>query len=50
MLLGTIQQIVTVTISNEINVLVVGVLLVLFVVLAPDGVVGLFKRWTRSSR
>lgn len=49
-LLGTIQQIVTVTISNEINVLVVGVLLVLFVVLAPDGVIGLFKRWTRSSR
>ena len=49
-LLGSIQQIVTVTISNEINVLVVGVLLVLFVVLAPDGVIGLFKRWTRSSR
>jgi branched-chain amino acid transport system permease protein len=50
MLLGSIQQIVTVTISNEINVLVVGVLLVLFVVLAPDGVIGLFKRWIRSSR
>jgi len=47
LLLGSIQQIVTVTISNEINVLVVGVLLVLFVVLAPDGVIGLFKRWTR---
>ena len=28
LLLGSIQQIVTVTISNEINVLVVGVLLV----------------------
>jgi len=47
LLLGSVQQIVTVTISNEINVLVVGVLLVLFVVLAPDGVIGLFKRWTR---
>jgi len=47
LLLGSVQQIVTVTISNEINVLVVGVLLVLFVVLAPDGVLGLFKRWTR---
>jgi branched-chain amino acid transport system permease protein len=47
LLLGSIQQIVTVTISNEINVLVVGVLLVLFVVLAPDGVVGLFRKWTR---
>lgn len=34
-LLGTIQQVVTVTISSELNVLVVGVLLVLFVVLAP---------------
>jgi len=50
LLLGSIQQIVTVTISNEINVLVVGVLLVLFVVLAPDGVVGLFRKWLRSSR
>ena len=50
LLLGSIQQIVTVTISNEINVLVVGVLLVLFVVLAPDGVLGLFRKWFRSSR
>lgn len=50
LLLGSIQQIVTVTISNEINVLVVGVLLVLFVVAAPDGIVGLFRKWTRSSR
>jgi branched-chain amino acid transport system permease protein len=40
-LLGSIQQIVTVTISNELNVLVVGVLLVLFVVAAPSGIVGL---------
>ena len=44
LLLGSLQQIATVTISNEINVLVVGVLLVLFVVLAPDGIVGLFKK------
>ncbi len=47
LLLGSIQQIVTVTISNEINVLVVGVLLVFFVVAAPDGVLGLLKRWIR---
>jgi branched-chain amino acid transport system permease protein len=46
-LLGSIQQVVTVTISNEINVLVVGVLLVLFVVLAPDGVIGLLKKLRR---
>jgi branched-chain amino acid transport system permease protein len=47
LLLGSIQQIVTVTISNEINVLVVGVLLVLFVVLAPDGIYGLFRKLLR---
>jgi branched-chain amino acid transport system permease protein len=50
LLLGSIQQTATVTISSEINVLVVGVLLVLFVVLAPDGIVGLFRKWIRSSR
>jgi branched-chain amino acid transport system permease protein len=46
-LLATTQQIVTVTISSELNVLVIGVLLVLFVVLAPHGIVGLLSR--RSS-
>ncbi|MBU3710767.1 MAG: branched-chain amino acid ABC transporter permease [Limnohabitans sp.] len=49
-LLGTIQQVVTVTISSELNVLVVGVLLVLFVVLAPEGVLGLVKKWKQSSK
>jgi branched-chain amino acid transport system permease protein len=49
-LLSTLQQIVTVTISNEMNVLVVGVLLVVFVVAAPDGIMGLAKRWLRFSR
>ena len=49
LLLASLQQIVTVTISSEINVLVVGVLLVLFVVLAPDGILGFFKRWLRAS-
>jgi branched-chain amino acid transport system permease protein len=42
--LSSLQQIVTVTISGEMNVLVVGVLLVFFVVVAPDGVLGLVKR------
>ena len=45
LLLGSIQQAVTVTISSEINVLVVGVLLVLFVVAAPDGMIGLWRRF-----
>jgi branched-chain amino acid transport system permease protein len=50
LLLGSLQQIVTVTISGEVNVLIVGVLLVLFVVLAPEGILGLFKKWLRFSR
>ena len=47
-LLGTEQQVVTVTISSELNVLVVGVLLVLFVVAAPEGIVGLAQRLRRA--
>ncbi|MSQ63233.1 MAG: branched-chain amino acid ABC transporter permease [Betaproteobacteria bacterium] len=43
-LLGSVQQIVTVTISSEINVLVVGVMLVVFVVAAPEGILGLFRK------
>jgi branched-chain amino acid transport system permease protein len=50
LILGTLQQIVTVTISSELNVLVVGVLLVVFVVVAPDGVIGLIKKWKTSSK
>src|SRR3954462_10556154 len=51
LLLGTVQQLVTVTISSELNVLVVGVLLVVFVVAAPEGIVGLAgKLWARFSR
>jgi branched-chain amino acid transport system permease protein len=46
-LLSTLQQVITVTVSNEMNVLVVGVLLVVFVVAAPDGILGLFKRWIK---
>jgi len=44
LLLGSLQQIVTVTVSGEVNVLIVGVLLVLFVVLAPEGILGLVKK------
>ncbi|MFN2645319.1 MAG: branched-chain amino acid ABC transporter permease [Burkholderiales bacterium] len=49
LLLSTLQQIVTVTVSGEVNVLIIGVLLVLFVVLAPEGILGLFKRWLTPS-
>jgi branched-chain amino acid transport system permease protein len=43
-LLGTAQQLATVTISSELNLLIVGVVLVGFVVLAPEGIVGLVQR------
>ncbi|HXR87161.1 MAG TPA: branched-chain amino acid ABC transporter permease [Stellaceae bacterium] len=41
--LGTIQQAATVTISSSLNLLLVGVLLVLFVVVAPNGLIGLWR-------
>jgi branched-chain amino acid transport system permease protein len=43
-MLGTAQQVATVTISSELNLLIVGVVLVLFVVLAPEGITGLARR------
>ena len=48
LLLGSVQQIVTVTISSELNVLVVGGLLVFFVVAAPQGILGLIRRSERQ--
>jgi len=47
-LLGTIQQIATVTISSALNLLIVGVLLILFVIIAPNGIVGLVRSWRRQ--
>ena len=44
LLLGSIQQVATVTISSELNLLIVGLTLIIFVVLAPDGLVGLARR------
>jgi branched-chain amino acid transport system permease protein len=43
-LLGVTQQLLAVTISSEVNVLVLGVMLVLFVVAAPQGLIGLFRK------
>lgn len=43
--LGVIQQITTVTLSAEYNLFVVGILLVGFVVLAPQGLVGLVQKF-----
>jgi branched-chain amino acid transport system permease protein len=50
LLLGSAQQIATATISSEINLLVVGVALVLFVTLAPRGIVGLVASLVESIR
>jgi branched-chain amino acid transport system permease protein len=48
-LLGVAQQAATVTISSALNLLIVGVVLVAFVILAPDGLVGLVQRlWRRE--
>jgi len=47
-LLSSLQQYATVNISNEMNVLVVGVLLVVFVVAAPEGILGLLKKLKRT--
>jgi branched-chain amino acid transport system permease protein len=47
-LLGSLQQIATVTISSAVNLLIVGLLLVAFVIIAPHGIVGLVQDWTRG--
>jgi branched-chain amino acid transport system permease protein len=48
-MLGSLQQITTVTISSALSLMLVGVLLVVFVALAPRGIVGVVKtlreRW-----
>jgi branched-chain amino acid transport system permease protein len=47
-LLASLQQGVTVTISSASNLLIVGFVLVGFVMLAPQGLLGLFSRWRAS--
>ena len=43
-LVGGLQEYLRVTISSAVNVLVAGVLMVTFVIVAPQGIVGLFQR------
>ena len=43
-LLGSLQQIATVTISSAVNLLIVGLLLVGFVIIAPNGIIGLVQQ------
>ena len=49
-LLGSLQQIATVTISSAVNLLIVGILLVAFVIIAPNGLVGLVQEHLRARR
>ena len=49
LLLGIIQQIATVTISSAVNLLIVGMLLIGFVIMAPNGVVGLVRDFLRAA-
>jgi branched-chain amino acid transport system permease protein len=43
LLLGTLQQVATVTISSALSLLIVGVLLVVFITVAPNGIVGFIR-------
>ena len=49
-LLGTLQQVATVTISSVGNLLIVGLLLIGFVIVAPNGIVGLVAGLDRGKR
>jgi branched-chain amino acid transport system permease protein len=49
-LVGGLQEVLRVTISSAANVLVAGVLMVFFVIAAPQGIVGLFKGKNRGGR
>ncbi len=50
LLIGGAQEAITVTISSELNVLVVGIMLVLFITLAPQGIVGLVQKWMKRRK
>jgi branched-chain amino acid transport system permease protein len=49
-LLGTLQQVANVTISSHFNLLLVGLLLIGFVIVAPNGIVGLWRDWMRARK
>jgi branched-chain amino acid transport system permease protein len=44
LLLGSLEQFITVTVTSEANLLIVGLLLVGFVIIAPNGLIGLWQR------
>ena len=50
LVVGGAQEVITVTISSEMNLLVVGVMLVAFITLAPKGIVGLYQDYKNKRR
>ncbi|MFP6750008.1 MAG: branched-chain amino acid ABC transporter permease [Alphaproteobacteria bacterium] len=50
LILGLTQEITTVTISSELNLLIVGLVLIGFITLAPNGIVGLVQGFSRRKR
>ncbi len=50
LVLGLTQEITTVTISSELNLLIVGVVLIGFITLAPGGIAGLVQDFRRSRK
>jgi branched-chain amino acid transport system permease protein len=50
LLLGTLQQVATVTISSALSLLIVGVLLVVFITVAPNGIVGFIRDWREKQK
>src|SRR5262245_42930243 len=50
LLLGSLQQWATVSISSVWNLFIVGMLLVVFVIIAPRGIVGLVQDWRRPRK
>ncbi len=49
-LVGGLQEYLRVTISSAVNVLVAGVLMVAFVIIAPNGIVGLVQERLRAKK
>lgn len=47
-ILGTLQQVATVTISSELNLLIVGLALVFIVMFAPNGFLGLIEKYKKK--
>lgn len=48
LLLGTVQQLANVTIPSALNLLLVGVIMVVFAIIAPNGIIGLVRDRRKS--